>query len=251
MGDKMIDAWYMFPATMGEDQAWIAFNNGYAEVAKADPRNYIFRVNTTFKDADENGMPTDEEFPNITALDEMLDNRITKVNGVYVGRVTVRGHRYFYYYLDIAEDALKPIIAQAEKETGYQIEYKYQEDVSKQFYWNELYPTNDDWRVINDMQVLDQLAEHGDNPEAKREIKHWAYFGAQSASVDFANWAKEEGYAVTYQGAVQEGEGYVVQFSHTGAAHLWDLSQYTIAINRKAEELEGNYDGWETSVEKD
>ncbi len=245
----MIDAWHMFPVTMGEDQAWIVFNNGYAEVAEADPRHYIFRVGVAFQEADENGMPTNEEFPKITALDELLEDNIAKLNGVYIGRVTVRGHRYFYYYLDITEEQLKPVIADAEQKAGYKIEYTYQEDIEKQFYWNELYPIEGDGNEIKDMQVLDALAEHGDNPETKREIMHWAYFTVQNASVGFADWAKEEGYTITYQGAVEKGEGYMVQFSHTGAAHLWDVSPYTVSINRKAAELGGDYDGWETRIE--
>jgi len=31
---------------------------------------------------------------------------------------------------------------------------------------------------------------------------------------------------------------------------LADIMGHTIAINRKARELGGNYDGWETSVER-
>ena len=95
----MLDIWYTFPASMGDDQAWITYNHGYAEVAKADTRNNHLRVRVGFHDPTEYGMPTNEEFPRLSALDESLENVIVKLGGVYVGRITVAGHRYFYYYL--------------------------------------------------------------------------------------------------------------------------------------------------------
>jgi len=40
-----------------------------------------------------------------------------------------------------------------------------------------------------------------------------------------------------------------VRFSHVGTMVLEDITGRTIAIDRKARELDGDYDGWETSIE--
>jgi len=57
----------------------------------------------------------------------------------------------------------------------------------------------------------------------------------------------------------QSGLGTPLQDSHTpqsrlptapGRVALEDITKRTIEINRKAEDLQGDYDGWETSVER-
>jgi hypothetical protein len=41
-----------------------------------------------------------------------------------------------------------------------------------------------------------------------------------------------------------------VCFTHVGTMSLEDITHHTIPINRRAGELKGKYDGWETSVER-
>ncbi len=139
----MLDIWYTFPAAMGEDQAWLSFNHGYAEVAKADKRNKHLRIRVAFKTPTKYGMPTNDEFPALSVLDEKLDDAITKIGGVYVGRITVDGHRYLYYYLDASEEKAKKIVARIADSSTYKLEYLWESDPDKKKYWNELYPTSD------------------------------------------------------------------------------------------------------------
>ena len=96
----MEDIWHTFPAQMGDDQAWITYNHGFAEVAEADKRGNCLRVRVTIKNPTEYGMPTNEEFPALSSLDESIDDAITAAGGVYVGRITVAGCRFFYYYAE-------------------------------------------------------------------------------------------------------------------------------------------------------
>ncbi len=37
---------------------------------------------------------------------------------------------------------------------------------------------------------------------------------------------------------------------HEGTMELEDITHHTIAINRKVRELGGDYDGWETTIER-
>ena len=154
----MLDIWYTFPASMGDHQAWITYNHGYAEISKEDNRNNFLRVNAAFKKPTEYGMPTDEEFSMLSALDESLDNVIVKLGGIYVGRITVAGHRYFYYYLDVKGDKVKKKIDEVAVTSNYKLQYLWESDPEKKKYWDELYPTPDDWQVIQDLKVLDVKA---------------------------------------------------------------------------------------------
>ncbi|MFC1684773.1 DUF695 domain-containing protein [Pseudomonadota bacterium] len=196
--EEMQGIWYTFPASMGEDQAWVTYSHGYAEIAKGDIRNNHLRIRAQIKKPTEYGMPTNEEFPNLSALDDMLDDGISKIGGIYTGRITVSGSRYFYYYTDATEDNVKHIIEHASDSTGYELQYMWEHDPEKNKYWEELYPTADDWQVIQDLKVLDSLAEEDDLKDKEREVQHWAYFSTNHSSEIFKNWVSENSYTLIY-----------------------------------------------------
>lgn len=246
----MLDIWYTFPATMGEDQAWISYNHGYGEVAESDPRHNVLRIKLPLKNPSETGMPTNEEYPQLSIIDEMLDEKFSEVGGVYVGRLTVDGHRFFYFYLNIEEKQASEIIAEVTAETSYQMQYVHEKDTDKKFYWEQLYPTDDDWQVIQDLKVLDSLSENGDMKDKEREVMHWAYFPSDSSCNHFAAWAKSENYELHFTGKDEDSSECYTKFTHVGAMHLGNITSHTIKLGRKARELGGRYDGWETSVEK-
>jgi len=105
-----------------------------------------------------------------------------------------------------------------------------------------------DWQVIRDLDVLDALKKQGDDPSVKREISHWAYFPDEPKAQAFASWARGASYKV---GKVERtgDQKVVVRFTHVGSMELADITHHSIEINRKAKEIGGDYDGWETSVE--
>lgn len=245
------DIWNVFPATIDQDQAWIAYNHSFAERAESDPRNRSLRIRVEFNEPTAEGLPTNAEFPALSALDEALDEAISRLDGIYVGRLTVGGGRYFYYYSDSTEEELSAAIGGVSDSTGYELTLDAQDDPDKERYFTELFPTEDDWQLIQDMQVLDQLQEAGDNPDVEREIEHWAYFDNQGAADQFATWAESEGFAIQKNGPADEQDGYVVQFNHVGTMLLGDISNRTIAAGQKARELGGEYDGWGTTVERE
>ena len=234
---------------MGEDQAWISYNHGYGEVAGSDPRHNVLRIKLPFKNPTAEGMPTNEEYPQLSKIDETLDEKFLAVGGIYVGRVTVDGHRFFYFYLGIEEKQAADIIATVTTETSYQMQYLYEKDTDKKFYWEQLYPTDDDWQVIQDLKVLDSLSENGDIKDKEREVMHWAYFPNDSLCNQYSGWAKSESYKIHFTGKDQDSTECFTKFSHVGTMHLGEITNHTIKLGRKARELGGRYDGWETSVE--
>lgn len=247
----MLDIWYTFPATMGESQAWITYNHGYAEVAEADPRHTALRIKLSIKNPNGYGMPTNEEFAQLSAVDEELDKRLSDAGGVYVGRVTVDGNRFFYFYLDLEEKKAAEIINDVSIKSSYQIQHIFENDIKKKYYWNELYPTDADWQVIQDLKVLDSLSENGDIKERQREVMHWAYFPNELSCNQFKDWVKSENYTLHFNGKEVDSAEFLTQYSHFGTMNFGDITSHTIKFNRAAREFGGRYDGWETSVERE
>lgn len=245
----MEDTWRMFPATMGDDQAFISFNLSFAERAESDARNQQLRVEVAIKDPTEAGMPQGCEFAALSKLDDALEAAVARHGGIYVGRITVAGRRYFYFYVDMNEADACDAVAGAAKPFGYVPKCNRAHDPKKASYWEDLYPTADDWRVIKDMDVLDALANAGDDRDVSRVIEHWAYFDSQVAADAFRQWLAGHGF--TFKSSSNaEDDRVCVRFTHEGVMHLAEITNYTIRCRRKAAELGGEYDGWETSVEK-
>lgn len=246
----MADAWETFPAQMGEHLAYVSFNKSYAEIAKRDPRIYLFQVRLQFKQPTPQGMPTGDEFPDIARVEDLLDALIASEGGLEVGRLTVKGYRTFYFYVPFQEQKAKEIVASVSGRATYQLQYAVEEDQTKDAFWKELYPSTDDWQVIADLKVLAALRAQGDVAETPREVAHWTYFPSQSEARQFADWAKLNFYAVNSIESTDDGKRVVVRFTHKGTMALADITHHTITINRKVRELGGDYDGWESSVER-
>jgi len=238
--------WYTFPASMGDNQAWITFDNGYAEVASATSQPYALRIRTDIKYPTDAGMPTSEEFEHLSDLDERLEATLEKNNSTYVGRVTVAGKRFFYFFTDIEESAANAILTTISNETSYNLEAKYELDNERSYYWDQLYPTSSDWRVIKDLSVLDQLDEHGDERDSQRAVSHWAYFNNKAGAQAYSERIKQFGFIVS--SIEKDDDRFVVRFEHTGTMLLADITSFTIRANFEAEQLGGDYDGWETPI---
>ncbi|MDV2080637.1 DUF695 domain-containing protein [Marinobacter xestospongiae] len=245
----MLDVWYTFAASMGDHQAWISFNQGYAEVAEGDSRNHALRVQLPFKFPSEHGLSTNKEFPQLLAVDETLESEVTGAGGAYVGRVTVAGHRYFYYYVDFSEQKAADIVERVAAETAYNLKLQFNADEDKHHYWNDLYPTADDWQVVWDLKTMEQLRNSGDVDSVQREIRHWAYLPDESSCSQFSDWVSSEDYVLLVDCQFDEEAGFQVHYRHVGTVQLADITGHTIPANRMARKLGGRYDGWETTVE--
>jgi hypothetical protein len=245
----MKEDWRMFPASMGDDQAFISFDNAFAQHAAEDQRHCHVRAEVTIKNPTEAGLPQGVEFKALSALDDALEAAIRAVGGVYVGRITVAARRFFYFYVDATEAEARAALEPAARHCGYVVTVKWELDPARCRYWQELYPTADDLRVINDMQVLDALAEAGDAADATRPVQHWAYFGTEDAAVALREWLKDAGYEFWSLEHEAQGGRYKVTFTHHGSMHLGSVTDYTLRARRRIEdELGGEYDGWETQV---
>lgn len=245
----MADAWETFPAQMGDHRAFITFNGSYAEIARTDPRTSLFRVRLEFKHPTDRGMPPEDEFPELRNVLKLLSAAVVAEGGVHVGRVTAKGYRHFYFYVGLPEEKVLDIFDVVAAQTPYELAYAYQEDPEKDGYWKYLYPTADDWQVIRDMRVLDALKDKGDISDVARPVSHWAYFADQNNAQQFADWATENRYNV-HSVALTDDKKVEVRFTHGGTMELEDITHHTIHINRQVKTLGGDYDGWETSVER-
>ncbi len=247
----MSDEWRFFPCTMGEDPAFIFLDVGIRDtIDKQAPPNLV-RLCLTYKSPSPNGLPTEKEFEPVKAIEDKIELFSQQNNHWYVGRITVDGHRYFYIYTFESDEYWRNYASNLSSDTDYKLVSSFRDDPKHGGYWNELYPTADDWRVINDLSVLKALEERGDDGAASRKVDHWIYFDTEENAQPFITWATSNGFTFSPEEShTTEDSQYCVRLHHHGTLELSDITSHTIALGKKAEEFDGDYDGWEVPVVK-
>jgi hypothetical protein len=246
----MSEDWQFFPCAIGDYSAFIFVDVGIKNTIITAPK-ILAKIYLTYKHPHPNGLPTNEEFEPVKNLENRLEQFSESGGDWYVGRTTFAGHRHFYVYTKRDQDSWKDFVATLASESGYELRVSLQEDPNHALFYDELYPTPDDWRVIKDLRVIEILEKHGDDGSLPRKIDHWIYFPDKQASVDFVIWAESDRFTEEPERSHITDDGkYCVRLYHQGIAKINDISNLTMALQRKAAEFGGDYDGWETVVLK-
>ena len=105
---------------------------------------------------------------------------------------------------------------------------------------------------IQNRQVLEHLEEGGDNLTKEREVFHWVYFRTEKNLDKFERFTKGLGYTTNKKGKTEQPNEFKfeISLSRIDKVGYDDIDNYTLELWEKARELNGEYDGWETSVEK-
>ena len=247
----MTDEWEFFPCAMGDDQAFIFFDDGFSRSDLSKVSRTLVKVRLSLKQPTPQELPTNEEFPFLEEIEDQLESAITNTGGVYVGRVTVAGQRHFHYYAPIDSDRAQSIVDHLSGESGYDLATTVKDDPELKGYFEGLFPSPQERQMIQDAKVVESLKEHGDTFTRIRRIDHWVYFEDAEARALFLSQIPSETYCVEHETEPEEeGEKFGLKIYHMGIPSLGEVSAHTLALFEKAEELGGEYDGWETSVEK-
>jgi hypothetical protein len=243
----MSDEWLFYPCQMGEHRASIFFDHGIRETINQSAPSQLLKVRLTFKDPRPDGLSSSEEYPALVAAEDALQALVDAHGSIYVGRVTVAGHRYFHIFTSETDATWSSKLGDLGELHGYDLQFVLSSDPQREGYWRDLFPSEGDSQVIMDMRTLDALAKQGDNGAMSRRVEHWAYFPTSAAAEQFSLWVQGQGYGLGDVGATDDGQQRV-RFFHDGSCELPDITSRTVVLRRKASELGGDYDGWETPV---
>jgi len=250
MPRKPASDWKFFPCQIGEDLAFIYVDVAAGkEIKRAPPM--LAKVRLTYQAPRPNGLPTQEEFEAVRAIEEKLERFARRGKDRYVGRITRGGYRVFFIYTRRKKPDWTALLDKLARESGYELALALRSDRRHSGYHQELYPTADDWQVINDIAVVEALRREGDLEGVRRRVDHWIYFKNARAAAKFVKWALTgpHKHDANLSGVIDGGE-YCVRLYHVGTTRQQELSHHSIQLNRKATELGGRYDGWETMVVK-
>ena len=211
-------------------------------------------VSVIMKNPRPDGLSSSEESEILENLGEDLVKAIeTKYVVTHTGRITTDGHRdFFFYYADI--NSYEKTIAEAMLKYP---DYKYTFGTKIDKDWNDylsiLYPTPEQYQSIQNGKVILQLQKGGDVLTKERAVEHWIYFKTDGDRKAFISKVEKDGFKVLKEEKVTTVNDYPYQLQITrfDKVDFVSVDSYVLPLWRLAKENNGDYDGWETSIEKE
>jgi uncharacterized protein (TIGR01619 family) len=175
----------------------------------------------------------------------------TNHSATYVGRLTSDGNRDIYFYLGDITLVDKTISDVMVSYPRYSFDYGTKEDEKWGGYFDFLYPLPQQLQSIQNRRVIANLEKGGDKLTKERPVDHWIYFKTEQDKRQFWDKIKNDGFKiVTDDHDKSLGENpYRLHISRVDKVDQNSVDEYVIHLWKLAGELNGDYDGWETSIE--
>jgi uncharacterized protein (TIGR01619 family) len=251
---KFESDWAPYFCKVNDTVASIFVDLGVKKIAPDKQRPKLIWVWVFIKSANENGFPKDEEFETLNKIEDQLTIEFSKsLKAVNVGRVTTAGRREFYFYSPSEKDFDKIVQRTMSNFRIYKYENGTKTDPSWTEYFDFLYPRPQQYQSIQNMKVIENLKKAGDKLEKPRNVSHWAYFKDSVSRKRFIDEVKTKGFRpnpeyLTFKSGEEFPYGIMVE--RTDKVDFNSIDSVILDLWNKAKELNGDYDGWETSVEK-
>jgi len=199
------------------------------------------------------GLPTKEEFDMLYKISDKMKAIVDSVTkNKIAGTFSYQCERLDYYYVADTNN-LRQLLEAAYKTNFPQYTYsiKIVPDQNWEAYLTFLYPNEETLEYMSNEKVIMNLQKAGDGLVAPRQVDHWLYFKTEADRNQFITYAVKEKFKIESQKILKEVPlQYQLQISRTDKVDIESISTITIALRKKAKELNGDYDGWETFVVK-
>ncbi|WP_460219398.1 DUF695 domain-containing protein [Psychroserpens sp. MEBiC05023] len=215
---------------------------------------YVLVTGIKYESKLENGFPEDETFQLLHKLgDELVELVNENSTNIFVGSFMFDFERLEYFYIKNnkgIEKKLEEFYNSNYPNNEFYINLK--EDKNWSYYREFLYPSEEIIEYLGDQRVVDALLKAGDNLSKARRVDHWTYFSDESKLESFKREIEKLGFKVQNSTKIEhESTPYVVQFYRTDNVDLDSIYSITSSLRKLAISNQGDYDGWETSVEKE
>jgi regulator of RNase E activity RraB len=251
----MSDQWDFYFANVNDKLASLFLDVGIRERVPDPSRPWLLWVWVYFQSPRDDGLSDAGESKVLADIEDAITETISSsLDGVFVGRITTDGRREFYSYAtDFVgfEDAIAGCMS---KFPSYQWDSGSLQDPNWSQYLDVLYPTPRDWQRIQNRHVIEHLQSLGDRLQKKRLVSHWAYFPDEATRGRFVAGIEDLGFSILQQQVDSDSQAVnpmSVSFERLDDVDWDSINQVTLELFELADSCSGQYDGWETSVEKD
>ncbi|MFP4475456.1 MAG: ribonuclease E inhibitor RraB [Desulfatibacillaceae bacterium] len=243
----MTDHWEFFPCNINNQPATVVYDHGMAERINQLEIDTLVKIQVALKQPQEDGQPPEDERHVLDEVEAAVAEFAENHSGHYVGRLTLEGDRCFHVYANVGEHEVQGLAGAITANYGYEPRVALVDDPQKQGYWQDLFPTLWDWQLMQNLKLIRNLEDQGDDLTQPRPIYHFLFFQSREELDAFRSWAAEAGFTdARVMPPSKELPHFGLQLGHMGTPQLADINQTTLMLLQKAMESNAAYEGWHT-----
>lgn len=243
--------WDVYLCNVNDRLASIVLDLDYWKRAPLEGHPHLLCIFLYLLHPRDDGLSSPEEATKLRQIeDSIMEALQTRANGLFVGRITTSRQREFYFYAPSAHD-FPESIHMAMRTFG---EYKYDladdSDPQWKHYFEVLYPSEDDLQRMSNRKVIKNLTDAGDDLSKPRAVDHWIYFKSSEGRSAFIKMIGSEGFQ-TISEQRHDGEyPFSLHIRRVDNVDQSSIDAVVLMLCAMAKKMDGDYDGWETSVER-
>jgi uncharacterized protein (TIGR01619 family) len=251
---KYREEWDFYFSNIENKPGSIALDLGLFKVAPIKNRDNVCWISIEMLEPREDGLSSTNESIILGELEEQLAGKMKeKHSAIYAGRMTSNGKRAICFYLGdttLVDKTISDIMVTYPK---YLFDYEIREDKTWGNYFEFLYPLPEQYQCMLNRRVVDNLEKNGDKLIKERPVDHWIFFKTDNDKKAYLDKVIADGFQiVTNDFDKSLGEyPYRLHISRVDKVDNNSVDEYVIHLWKLANEMNGDYDGWETSIEKD
>jgi len=208
----------------------------------------------TYSTSREDGFPENKTFKLLHKVaDELIKILKKETDFILVGSFMYNNERLEYFYVKETKNLTSKI---EEFYKNNYPEYKsylnIKEDKEWKYYRDFLYPNEETLNYMADQSVLRNLQNAGDNLTKPRQVDHWLYFPTKAKRKECRIELTKSNFKIENEVNNKEGNlPFSLQISRIDYVDIDSIYPITSKLRVLAQKYGGEYDGWETSVEKE
>ena len=246
--------WTFYFTNVDDKLSSIATDLNLAKVSPIKGQDIVIYISIKMKTPREDGLSRNTEADQLWQIEDQILTglKTSKLNFSFAGKLTSDGLRDLYFFGEDGSKMENLISNIMENFPTYRFDIGHKVDKEWEGYFNFLYPIPRQMEQIQNRRVVEQIEKGGDSLTKEREVFHWIYFKTQTELDKFEMFSKSLDFKTLNKNSTKDKQGYkfVIQISRLDKVGYNDIDEYTLKLWEKAQELNGDYDGWETSVQK-
>jgi hypothetical protein len=251
---EVADEWDFYPCRVDDEPASIFLNLWFRERAPIAGLDTLYWVRIAMRDRGDHGMGSGAEAEVLYPIEDQLVARAREHGLVNVGRVRNDGTWQLMLYGPAGRLAALTALANDTRAAldGREVKTGEKRDPEWEVYTEFILPDAERWQWMMDRRVVAVLADNGDVAELPRRVDHWLYFPTARSRDAFVAAAAEDGFAredSSDDGRYPSGT-FGARIYRDDPVELEHIHDVVMQLHDLADEHEGTYDGWETSVER-
>jgi uncharacterized protein (TIGR01619 family) len=247
------ESWDVYMARYKNKPGSISLNMGLKSVAPVKDLPYMLVTGISFKNCNEEGMPSKREFINLYKISDSVTSIVDQLGkNKLAGSFTYLCQQLHYFYISDTANMRQSLTTLYKEKFPLYIPYiSIKKDSAWANYLEFLYPNEESFEFMQNQKITVALQNGGDKLVKSRPIDHWLYFKTEADRNCFIMYATLQKFKMGAKEKVAIPKTpFKLSLSRTDKADAASISKITIELKKQAKKCNGEYGGWETFVVK-